>query len=115
MNTLSERDVSIVIATLERGEQEWITATFGDVSDKNLTFHDLNRNVNDKTRSYINDKASEFPVHRTRFERLPYIHYMVTRQTTQTNQILQLFTGRMLRQLEPPAYKSYQIQSLSTP
>ena len=44
----------------ERGQQVGMTACYQNVSDTNNTFHKLN--VNDETRRYIPDEASEFPM-----------------------------------------------------
>ena len=47
----------------------------------------------------------------THYDRQPHTHHMVTRQTAQTSQIPEFFTGRILSARNPP---SHQYQNLST-
>ena len=68
-------------------------------------------NVNDETQNIIPDEVSELSVPEERFDRQTHTHDVVTGQTTQTNQIPEFPTGRILTPCIP---LSHQHQNLST-
>ena len=82
---------------------------FENASENNHILHISN--INDETRHNIPDEVSELSVPETHFERQTHTHQMVTGQTTQTNQVLEFLTGRILSPRNPPAH---QYQNLST-
>ena len=108
INASSGRDVTSVIANLEQGEHVGINAPFENASGNNILHAS---NVNDETRHNIPDKVSELSVPETHFDRQAHTHHMVTGQTTQTNQISEFLTGRILTPRNPP---SHHYQNLST-
>ena len=73
MNASSGGHAASVTAVSVRGEQVSTTASFQNVSDRNITLHELI--VNDETQGIIPDKANEFSVPGTHFERQPHTHY----------------------------------------
>ena len=103
------RDVISVNANSERGEHVGIKASFQNASGNNDILH--TSIVNDETRHDIPDEVSELSVPETHFDRQAHTHHMVTGQTTQTNQIPEFLTGRILTPRNPP---SNQHQNLST-
>ena len=105
-NTSSGRDVTSGTANSERGEQVGINAFFENASENNNIF-----NGNDETRNNILNKASEFSVPETYFNRQTHTHHMVTGQTAHTNQIPQYLTGHTLTPRNPPSHPH---QDLST-
>ena len=98
-----------VIANSERGEHVGIHASFENASGENKVLHVLV--VNDETRKNIPHEVNELSVPETRFVRQTHTHHMVTGQTTQTNQIFEWLTGRILTPRNPP---SHQHENLST-
>ena len=96
-------------ANSERREHVGNIASFENASGNNNTLGVSNRN--DETRHIIPDELSELSVPETDFDRQAHTHHMVTGQTTQTNQISEFLTGRMLTPRSPP---SHQHQNLST-
>ena len=109
INASSGRDVTSVTANLERGEHVDINASFENASrNNNILFVS---NINDETRRNIRDEVSELCVPETHSDRQAHTHHMVTGQTTQTNQIPEFLTGRILTPRNPP---SHQHQNLST-
>ena len=73
INASSGLDATSVTANSERGEHIGITAPFESVSERSNTLHVFN--VNDETRNNIPDKASEFSVPETHFDRQPHTHH----------------------------------------
>ena len=73
MSSLSEQDVSSVVANSERGEQAGFTTSFENTLDRNNIFHGYN--LTDETQGYSPDKASEFLVPRTRFDRQSHTNH----------------------------------------
>ena len=67
--------------------------------------------MNDGTRYNIPDEVSELSVPETRYDRQTHTHHIVTGQTTQTNQITEFLTGRILTTRNPPSHHQ---QKLST-
>ena len=108
-NASSGRDATSVNANSERGEHVGINASFENASGNNNILHVSN--VHDETRHKISDEVSELSVPETHFDRQAHTHHMVTGQTTQTNQIHEFLTGRILTRRNPP---SHQYQNLST-
>ena len=105
----SGRNVISVTANSERGEHVRITALFENACGNNNALH--RSIVNDETQNNIVDEVSELSVPETHFDRQTHTHHMVTRQRAQTNQILKIFTGRILIPRNP---RSHQHQGLST-
>ena len=68
-----ERDAASVTKISECGEQEGITASFENASDRNETFHELT--LNDEIRGHIPDEARELPFIRRHFHRQPHTHH----------------------------------------
>ena len=69
------------------------------------------RNGIDETRKNIPNEGSEMSVPETHFDRQTHTHHMVRGQTTQTKQIPEFLTGRILTPRNPP---SHQNQNLLT-
>ena len=67
INASSGRDAASVTEILELGERIGITASFENVSERNITFHELSRNDL--------DEASELSVPRTNFDRQSHTHH----------------------------------------
>ena len=109
MNASFGPDLIISMENSEHGEHVGTTVPFENVSGRNNTLHELN--TNHETRRDSPDKVNELSVSVTHYDRQPHIHHMVTRQTAQTNQILQFLTGCILTPINPP---SHQHQNLST-
>ena len=109
INASSGRDATSVAANSECREHIGIDASFGNASGKN-NIRQVS-NGNDETRNNILDEVSEFSVPETRFDRQLHTHNMMTGQTTQTNQIPEFITGRILTQHNP---QSHQRQKLAT-
>ena len=120
INASSGRDVTTVSANSERREHVGINAPFKNASGNNNTLGVSS--VNDETRHDIPKEVSELSVPETRFNLQPHTHHMVTGpsnpshhmvtgQTSQTNQIPEFLTGRILTPRNPP---SHQYQNLST-
>ena len=105
----SGRDATSVTANSERWEHVGIDASFENESGNNNTLHASN--VNDETRHNIPDEVGELSALEAHFNRQTHTHHMVTGQTTQTNQISEFLTGRILTPRNPP---SHQQQNLST-
>ena len=108
-NASSGRDATSVTANSERGEHIGIDASLKNASGYNNVLHVSN--VNDETRSQNLDKIAELSISETRFDRKTHTYHMVTGQTTQTNQMLDFFIGRILSPRNPPLP---QHQNLST-
>ena len=108
INASSGRDATSVTANSERGEHVRITAPIENASGDDNVLHVSN--VNDETRNSISDEVSELSVPEAHFDRQTHTHHMATRQAIQTNQILEIFTGRILTPRNPP---SHQHQNLS--
>ena len=68
------------------------------------------RDSNDETRNNISNEGSEMSVPETHFDRQTHTHHMVRGQTTQTNQVPEFLTGRILT---PRNLPSHQNQNLS--
>ena len=83
------------------GEQIVITAPFENVSERKNTLHVFN--TDDETQNIFWDELSEMSVPWTHFDRQPQTHRMVTGQTTQTNQIAESLTRRVLTPHDPPS------------
>ena len=66
--------------------------------------------MNDETRNNIPNEVSELLAPGTYFYRQPHTHFMLTGETAQTSQILEIPTRRILAQLNPP----HQHRDLST-
>ena len=109
INASSGQDATSVTAISERGEHIGIDAFLENASGNSNALHVSN--VNDETPSHISDKIAELSIPETHFDRKTHIYHMVTGQTTQTNQILDFFIGRILTPRNPP---SPQHQNLST-
>ena len=105
----SGQDVASVSVNSERKQQVGISAPFESASGSNDTLG--KSKVNDETRNNFTDEVSEFSVPETHFDRQSHTHYMVTGQTTQTNQFPEFFTGRIQTSRNP---SSHQYQKLST-
>ena len=76
------------------GEHVGISASFENASGNSNVLHVSN--VNDETGNNIPYEVSELPVPETRSDRQSYTHHMMTGQTVQTNQFLELITGCIL-------------------
>ena len=76
IHTSSGRDVTSVTANSECGERVGINASFENASENNNTLRVPN--VKDETRLNIPDEVSELAVPKTRFDRQPQTHHMVT-------------------------------------
>ena len=109
INTSSEQDATSVIANSESGEHVGINVSLQNVSGDNIVQHVSYGN--DETRNNIPDDVSELLVPKTRFDRKTHTHHLVTGQTTQTNQIPEFLTGRILTPRNPT---SHQHQNLLT-
>ena len=101
--------MTCVRAKSERGKQIKITAPFENVSERNIKLKVFN--TNDETRNKNPSEVNELSFPGTQFDWQPHTHHMVTRQTIETNQIVEFLTGRNLTPLDPP---SHQHQNLST-
>ena len=79
INASSGRDVTSVTANSKCGERVGINASFENASENN----DILRvsNVNHETRQNIPDEVSELSVPKTRFDRQPHTHHVVTGPT----------------------------------
>ena len=104
----SGQDATSVTANSEQGEHIGITASFKNASGNNNVLHISNRN--DETRDNFPEELSALSVPEARFQRQSHTHHIVTGQTTQTNQILEFLTGRILTARIP---LSLQNQNLS--
>ena len=60
--------------------------------------------MDDKAQNDIPDQVSELSAPETRFDRQTHTHHMVREQTTQTNQIPEFLTGRILTPRNPPSH-----------
>ena len=109
INASSGQDPTSVIANSERGEVVGIKVFFENASGTKKVLHVSI--LNDKTRENIPDEVCELSVLDTYFDRQTHTHHIVTGQTTQTNQIPEFRTGRILKLHNPP---SPQQQNLST-
>ena len=109
INASSGGDATSVSVNSERREHAGINTSFENESGNNNLLHVLN--VNDETRHKILDEVSELSVPETYFDRQAHTHRMVTGQTTQTNQIPEILTRRILTPRNPP---SHHYQNLST-
>ena len=96
----SVRNVTSVNANSERAEHVGINTSFENASGNNNILHVSK--VNDETQHKIPDEVSDLSVPETHFDRQAHTHQMVARQTTQTNQIHELNTGRILTPRNPP-------------
>ena len=101
INASSGRDVTSVIAISERWEHVGIITLFENASG---IFVLITTNSNDETRGIIPDEVSELSVPETRFDRQTHTHHTVTGKTTQTNQIPEFLTGRILTPRNPPSH-----------
>ena len=86
----SGRDATSVMAISEHGEHRGITASFENVSERNSSLHVFN--TNDEAQNNIPDEVSELSVPGSHLDRQPHTLHIVTGQTAQTNQILELLT-----------------------
>ena len=98
----SGRDVTSVAANSERREHIGINASFENASENNNIPHISI--VKDETRHNILDEVSELSFRDTLFDRQAHTHHMVTRQTTETNQIPEYLTGPFLTPRNPPSH-----------
>ena len=73
INASPGRDATSFTAISEQGERAEITAPFGNVSERNNTFHEIN--ANGKNGGNIPDKVSEFSVPRTHFDWQLHTHH----------------------------------------
>ena len=109
INASSGRDATSVSANSERREHAGVNISFENASGNNNTLGVSNVNV--ETRHNTPDEVSELSVPKTQFDRQAHTHHMVTGQTSQTNQIPEFLTGRILTPRNPP---SHQHQNWST-
>ena len=93
--------MTIVTAKSELGKHVGINAPFENASGNNKILH--LSNVNDETRQNVLDKVSELLAPETQFDQQTHTHHMVTGQPTQTNQIPEFLTGRILTRRKPPS------------
>ena len=77
-NASSRQDAASVIANLENWEQAGLTASIENVSDRVITFPELNLTL--ETQGLNPDKVSKFRVSGTHVDRQPYIHHSTKRQ-----------------------------------
>ena len=98
-NASSERDATNVAANSEQGEHVGISTPFENASGNSnaLQLSD----VNDETRHKIPDEVSELSVPELRFDHQTHTHHIVTGQTTQTNQITECLSRRILTPRNP--------------
>ena len=73
INVSSRRDAVSVTAISEREEHIGIFASLANISERNLTFRELN--TSDETRGNIPYEAKEFLVPRTHFDRQSHTHH----------------------------------------
>ena len=94
INASSKQFATNVVASSELGIKIGVTAPFEKVSERNKTLHVSN--TDDEIWNKIPNGVNELPVPVTHFDRQPHTNYMVTGQTTQTNPIPEILTGRNL-------------------
>ena len=109
INASSGRDATSVSANSERKGHVGIITSFENASGNNNTLGVSI--VNEETRHNISDEVGELSVPDTHFDRQTHTHQLVTGQTSQTTQVTEFLTGRILPPRNPTAH---QYQNLST-
>ena len=102
-NAYSGRDATSVAVNSECGKHAGLIASFGNASGNNGI--QKVSNGNDETRDNILDEVSELSVPETLFDRQTHTHHIVTGKATQTNQISEFLTGRILTPHNPPSHQ----------